>query len=118
VAPGPHGPGGTDLYAVEKVRDVLVQHADTARRDELADRRRLVGAVDAIDGAAEIHRTRAQGIARTTGHEARQIGLALDHFGRRMPIRPFRLARDLLHAVPGEPVAADADAVADRAVIP
>ena len=32
-----------------------------------------------------------------------------------MPIRPFRLARDFLHPGPGEAVAADADAVADRA---
>ena len=31
-----------------------------------------------------------------------------------MPIRPLGLAADLLHAVPGEAVAADADAVADR----
>src|SRR5258705_13302520 len=31
-----------------------------------------------------------------------------------MPIRPLGLAADLLHAVPGEAVTADADAVADR----
>ncbi len=65
---------------------------DAARGDELADRRGLVGAVDAIDGGAEIHRARAEGIAGAR-HEARQIGLALDHLGRRMPIRPFGLAR-------------------------
>src|SRR5882757_6148646 len=34
-----------------------------------------------------------------------------------MPIRPFGLARDFLHAGPGKAVAADADAVADRAPV-
>src|SRR5437868_14424234 len=32
-----------------------------------------------------------------------------------MPVRPFSLARNLLHTGPGKTVAADADAVADRA---
>ena len=116
-AAGQHDHAGADLDAVEQVRDILVQHADAARGDELADRRGLVGAVDAIDGGAEIHRARAQRIARAAGHEARQIRLTLDHLGRRMPIRPLGLARDLLHAGPGEAVAADADAVADRAPV-
>jgi hypothetical protein len=48
------------------------------------------------------------------GHEAGQIRLALDHFRRRMPIRPLRLAADLQKALPGKSLAADADAVADR----
>ena len=114
-AAGHHDDAGADLGALEQVGDVLVQHADAARRDELADRRGLVGAVDAVDGRTEIHRAGAQRIAGAAGHEARQIGLALDHLGRRMPIRPLGLAGDLLHAGPGEAVAADADAVADRA---
>src|SRR4029078_6959135 len=96
---------------LEQVRDVLVEHADAARGDELADRRGLVGAVNAIDGRAEIHRPRAERIAGATGHEARQIGLTLDHLRRRMPIRPLGLAGDLLHAVPGKAVAADPNAV-------
>ena len=83
----------------------------------MPDRRRLVGAVNAIDGRTEIHRARAQRIARPAGHEARQIRLALDHFRRWMPVRPLGLAADLLHAGPGEAIAADADAVADRAVV-
>src|SRR5262249_47874130 len=37
-----------------------------------------------------------------------------NHFGRRSPIRPFGLAFDCLDARPGETLAADADAVADR----
>ena len=114
-AAGHHHHAGADLGAFEQIGHVVVQHADAARRDELADRRRLVGAVDAIDGRTEIHRAGAERVAGAAGHEARQIGLALDHFGRRMPIRPLGLAGDLLHAGPGETVAADADAVADRA---
>src|SRR5439155_14790259 len=112
-----HHHAGADLDAIEQVGDVLVQHADATGGYELADRRGLVGAVDAVDGRAEIHRAGAERIAGAAGHEARQIGLALDHLGRRMPIRPLGLAGDLLHAGPGEAVAADADAVADRTAV-
>ena len=112
---GQHHHAGADLDALEQIGDVFVQHADAARGDELADRRGLVGAVDAVDGRAEIHRARAERVAGAAGHETRQIGLALDHLGRREPVRPLGLLGDLLHAGPGEAVAADADAVADRA---
>ncbi len=50
-----HNDAGADLHAVEQVRDILVQHADAARRDELADRRGLVGAMDAIGGIQSGH---------------------------------------------------------------
>src|SRR5271163_1270560 len=80
----------------------------------MADRLRRVGAVDAIYGGAEIHGACAKRIARSTGHEARQVRLALDHFRWRMPIRPFRFTRYLQQSGPGEAVAADADAVAQR----
>src|SRR6202007_2867940 len=116
-AAGPYDHAGADLDAIKEIADVFVQHADAARRDELADRRRLIGAVDTVDRIAEIHRTRAQRVAGTAGHEARQIGLAIDHLRRRMPIRPLGLAGDLLHAGPGETVAADAHPVADSATI-
>ena len=43
----------------------------------------IVGAVDAVFAGAEIHRARAERIARTAGDEARQIRLARDHLGRR-----------------------------------
>ena len=75
------------------------------------------GAVDAIDGAAQIHRTGAERILRAAGHEARQIGLALQHVGGWCPIRPFGLARHRLGARPGETLTADSDAVADRFAI-
>src|SRR5205085_6977573 len=67
------------------------------------------------DRVAEIHGARAERVGRATGHEARQVGLARDHLGRRRPIRPLGLLGDVLHAGPAEAVAADADAVADRA---
>jgi hypothetical protein len=49
------------------------------------------------------------------GHEARQIGLALDHLRRRRPVRPLLLVGDVHQPLPLKTVAADADAVADRA---
>jgi len=61
-----------------------------------------VGAVDAIDGGTEIHRGHPAD-CRAAGHEARQIRLAFDHLGRRVPIRPLGLARDLLHPVQVKP---------------
>ncbi len=68
--------------------------------------------MNAIKRLAQIERARAERIGRATRHEAGQIGLALDHFLRRMPVRPFRHLADALGARPGEPFAADADAVA------
>ena len=79
----------------------------------LADAGGLVGAVNAVRRAAQIHCTRAKRIARAAGHEAREIGLSLQHIRRRQPIRPFRLALYRLDAGPSKTIAADADAVAD-----
>src|SRR5271157_1417979 len=107
----------SDRHAIIEIGDVLVDEAEAAGRDGVADRLRLVGAVDAVDGLAEIHRPRAERIARPARHEARQVGLALDHLRRRAPVRPFLLAGNLLQARPLEAVAADADAVAQRAVV-
>jgi len=53
-------------------------------------------------------------VFRAAGHEARQVGLAIQHVVRRDPIRPFALGGDLLHAGPGEALTADADAVTQR----
>ena len=73
--------------------------------------------MNAIDAGAEIHRARTERIAGATRHETRQIGLARDHFRRRMPVRPFRLAADGQHAGPRKTLAADADAVANGAAL-
>ena len=109
-----HHDAGADLHAAVEILDILVGQPDAARRDVFADRRGLVGAVDAVERLAEIERARAERIAFAARHEARQIGLALDHFRRRMPVRPLGHFRDAFRARPGEAFAADADAVAHR----
>src|SRR5664279_5769239 len=108
---------GADLHAIVEIGHVVVGETDAAARHVLADGGRIVGAVDAVHGAAEIHGARAERIARAAGHESRQIRLALDHFLRRDPIRPLGFALDLLDAGPGEALTADADAVADRLAV-
>src|ERR1019366_6806383 len=102
---------GADIDAAEQVGDVFIGQADAAAGNELPDRRGIVGAMNAVSAGAEIHGARAKRIPRAARHETRQIRLARDHFRRRMPIRPFRLAADGLDAGPGEALAADADAV-------
>src|SRR5664279_553242 len=112
-----HHDPGADLDAAEQVGDVFIGQADAAAGDKFADRRGIVGAMNAIFAGAEIHRAGAERIAGAARHKARQIRLARDHLRRRMPIRPFRLAGDGLRAGPGEALAADADAVANGAVL-
>ena len=50
---------------------------------ELAYSRRLIGAVNAINGLAKIRGTSPKRVAFAASHETRQIRLPLDHFGRR-----------------------------------
>src|SRR5207244_11469778 len=97
--------------------DVLVDEANAARGHELANGRRLVGAVNAVDRLSEIEGAGTQRITRSAGHEPRQIGLALDHFGRRIPIRPFLHAGETLDAGPGESLASHADAIPHRLAV-
>src|SRR6478736_5051018 len=108
---------GADRHAFVEVGDVAVDQAEAAGGDGGADRVGPVGAVNAIHRGAEIHRPRAQRVAGTTGHEARQIGLARDHLGRRGPVRPLLLLRDGHEPLPLKTFAADADAVAQRAPV-
>ena len=105
---------GTDPDPAIEVLDVLVGQTNAARGHELADGRWLVGAVDAIKRVAEIERTRAERIAPSPCHHSRQVGLSLDHFARRRPIRPLTHLADFLGTRPGEAFAADTDAVAQR----
>src|SRR5436305_5046504 len=60
-----------------KVGHVLVHHSDAAGGDVLADRVRLVGAMNAIERRAEIEGACAERIGRPALHMARQIGAAL-----------------------------------------
>src|SRR5262249_34150985 len=111
---GQHDHFAADVDAVVEVDDVLVDHADAARGDPAPDGRGSVGAVDAIDGATQIHGAGTERILWASGHEARQIGLALQHLGGRRSIRAFGPARHRLGAGPGEALTADTDAVTDR----
>jgi hypothetical protein len=43
---------GPDVNAAVEIDDILIDHANTAARNAAADRRGLVGTVDAIDGVA------------------------------------------------------------------
>ena len=68
----------------------------------MANGRRLVGAVNAVERGPEIERPCAERVVRAARHMARQIGTAQQHLGRRRPIRPFGLAADPLDARPFE----------------
>ena len=111
-----------------EVDRVLVDHADAAGRDTRADRPGLDRAVDAVERVlVALHRYIARAPSGLPGppgmprplckfrHIRLELGLALDHLLRRIPVRPFLLVRDSGHARPAEALAADADAVADGA---
>src|SRR5215470_16132438 len=112
-----HDDPSADRHPLVEVDDLVVRQTEAARRHGMADRLRLVGAMDAVDRVAEIHRAGAERVARTTCHPTRQVGLARNHFRRRCPVGPFRLARDCLEPGPLESLAADADAVAQCPVV-
>src|SRR5437899_961366 len=61
---------GANRHAVIEIGDVGVDQTEAAGGDGGADRVRTIGAVDAIDGCAEIHRARAERIAWAARHEA------------------------------------------------
>src|SRR5436190_11657068 len=77
---------GADLYVFVEIRHVRVGQPETSGRHRGANGPRLVGAVDAINGAAEIHGAGAERIAGAASHPARQIRLPLDHLRRRRPV--------------------------------
>ena len=100
-------------HAPVKIFDILIGQTNAAGGHEAADGRWLIGAVDPIFRVAEIHRTRAEWIGFTAGHEARQVRLTFDHLLGWKPVRPFFHAADMLGARPGEALAADTNAVAN-----
>src|SRR5262245_18307085 len=65
--------------AIVEVDHVVVDQTDAATRGARSNASRVIGAVNAIFGAADIYRTRAEWIARAARNHARQIGLAPDH---------------------------------------
>src|SRR5262245_16185830 len=102
---------GSNRHAAIKVGNVIIDHPEASRRHRLTDRLRRVGAVDAVDGRADVERARAERIAGTAGHPARKIRLPRDHLRRWRPVRPLSLFADVVHAAPLKAIAADSDAV-------
>src|SRR5262249_39125064 len=97
-----HDDLGADLGAVVEVGHVLVGESDTAGGHVGADGPWLVGAVDAVErilvAAPQVESARADWIFRTALHAEpafqlhqvrSNLGLALQHFGSRIPVRPF-----------------------------
>ena len=80
-APSPPAPQYTCRHGhgCREVHDVPIGQPNASRGHKRADGRRLIGAVDAINGVAEIKCARAERVARTTRHETRQVGLAVNH---------------------------------------
>src|SRR5260370_26903791 len=70
----PHDHGGANGDAVVEIGDVFVGHAETAGRYRLADRVRLVGAVNSIKRRAEIHGAGAGRIVDAARPIAPQVG--------------------------------------------
>src|SRR6516165_4781487 len=94
--------GRADSHAAVEVFDIFVGQTNTARGHEGAYGGGLIGAVDTVFRVTEIHRACPKRIGFTPGHEARQVGLALNHLLRRQPVRPFFHAADVLGARPSE----------------
>ena len=98
----------------EKPGHVLVGQTDATRRNRLADGPGFRRAVDAVQCRADVERAGSQRVFRATRHIGRQIRYALAHLGRRRPVRPFGLARNLCRS---EGVAVARAIVNDPAVI-
>src|SRR4029078_2909002 len=94
-----------------EVHDVLVRQAEAARRVRPSDGAVVVGAVNAIDGIAEIERARALRILQPARHRDRQTRLALVHLRWWRPRRPSGDTADALGSGPREAVAADGDRI-------
>src|SRR4051812_17454188 len=100
-----------------EILNVVVGHAEAAGRLRLADRIRVVRAMDSIERAAEIHGARAERFVFAARHMRWQATHTRTHLRRRRPSRPFLLGGHLVHALPLEAGAADADGVAKRAAV-
>src|SRR6266436_5201176 len=113
----PHDHGGANGDAVVEIGDVFVGHAEAAGRYRLADRLRLVGAVNAIKRRAEIHGAGAERIVDAARHVPRQIGPPRQHLRGRRPARTFLLGGYAVDAAPAKAIAADANAVPQRLAV-
>src|SRR5258705_4463546 len=78
----PHDHGGPNGDAVVEIGDVFVGHAEASGRHRLADRVRLVRAVNAIKRRAQIHGAGADGIIDAALPVARPVGPPRPHLRR------------------------------------
>src|SRR6266436_300026 len=96
---------------IVKIDNVVVGHAETARRNRLPDGFWLIRAVNAIKCRSKIQRSRAQGIFEAAWHETRQVRAPGEHFGWRKPVGPFPFRADAESACPTVPIATHPDSV-------
>jgi hypothetical protein len=115
MAAGQDHNASAQCHSVIQVFDILVEQTNAAGRNKLTDGRGLIRAMNAIERIAKVERPCAKWIARTACHESRQVGLAVNHFWRRMPIRPFDHASNALRTGPCETFAADANTIPQSA---
>src|SRR4051794_20254675 len=108
---------GTERRALVEVDDVLVEHTNAAGGDALTNGPGLVRPVDPVKRILvtlpEIHGAGTEWIARPASDAETasqcaevflELGLTLDHFFWRIPIRPFLFVPDCCHAGPSEAV--------------
>src|SRR5690606_19870769 len=122
---GEHDDPGARLDPFVEVDGIVVVEPDAAGGDGAADRPRGIGAVDAVERVAavpiEVERTGPERILESARHAGPpgliELGLLAQHPWRRCPGWPFALEGD--RGAAGELAAefADADPVADGAVI-
>src|SRR3984893_10732821 len=83
-----HYYGRADFDPIIEVDDILVGQSHAARGRGCPDSVRLVRAMDAIHGIAQVHCACAKRIGRTTAHMMGQIGPPSQHLGGGRPIPP------------------------------
>src|SRR5262245_5536503 len=102
---------GADLSHRSEMQDVRVKHPGTSRRGCTSNRLRIIGAVDAIEGIAQIERHRPQRILDAARHLLGKAWVAFTHFRGGIPIRPRLLAAYCFSTCPVKTLAADGDPV-------
>jgi hypothetical protein len=106
-----HYYGRADFDPIIEVDDIVVAQSNAPRSSGGTDGVRLVRAMDAIHGIAQVHCACAERIGRAAAHMMGQIGPPPQHLGGRRPIRPLPLVSNGRGPAPREAIATDADAV-------
>src|SRR5579883_1813843 len=120
-----HHHARSDRGFLVEIHRILIDHADAAGGEALANCPGLVRAMDAkqriLVSLPKIHGPGAERIGRAAmhanaalqlNHRLEKFGPAVEHFFRRVPVWPLLLALDRGHPSPAEPFAADPDSIA------